>query len=313
MESRIKPALVHRQSFPVASALVGVLDWLGKLITMAKKAVSSTKASSSIGKAAKLVKAGVVAGVCGIGLCALARKMRLGTHVATLAQSVEAVPFPGVQLYSFLAGRQLRPLYAEIAEEIVREQRFDRILDIATGPGYLPIEIALRKPDVCVCAIDQNPETIRTAETNARIARVSRSVEFSVGDPTNLPFPGRYFDLVVGVNVLHHWREPQAVLEEVFHVLIPGGEFWMYDYRRDVPEETWETLRSRLPVLDRLVFLFGPVASSRLAYDEASLLQMAEQTHFEHSGVEHVSLPLFGERMPVFNRLKLKKPDFQAE
>ena len=256
----------------------------------------------------RILRFGMIGSLCGLGFCALARKLKLSTRMAEFAHSVEAVPFPGTRLYTFLASRQMRPLYASIADEIVAAGHFNRVLDLNTGPGYLPIELALRDPASSISGIDESPDVIRIADADARASEVAGSVEFAVGEPTNLPFPGRYFDLVVSVNVLHHWREPLAVFEEVFHVLAPGGQFWIYDYEKDVPPEKWEPLQKKLSLFLRMALLLGPIASSKIAYDESQMVAMADQTHFKHIVFERRALPLFGEPMLVFNRLKLEKP-----
>ena len=260
-----------------------------------------------MGRLAKTVKAGIVAGVCGVGLCAVAKKLKLSSRIAEVAQSVEAVPFPGARLYTFLASRGLRPLYAAIADDIAEAGRFERILDLGTGVGYLPIELA-KRDSATVVGVDASSEMIRIANANAQASGVAKEVEFATGDNVNLPFPGRYFDLVAGVNVLHHWHEPLAVFEEVYHILVPGGQFWIYDYRKECDTECWKSLESGLPFLQRLALQFGPMASSRVAYSEQELAALASKTHFEDPEIEKVTLPLFGRPMPVFIRLKLHKP-----
>ncbi|MGB9587349.1 MAG: hypothetical protein ACPL7O_04140, partial [Armatimonadota bacterium] len=54
----------------------------------------------------KVVKVVLVAGVVGIGLRAVSRKLKLPSRIADFAHSVEGVPFPGTKLYSFLAARE---------------------------------------------------------------------------------------------------------------------------------------------------------------------------------------------------------------
>jgi len=256
----------------------------------------------------KTLKAGALAVACGFGLCAVARKLKVSDRLAEFAHSVEGVPFPGAALYTFLSARQLRPLYSEIAEEIVSADHFERILDLDTGPGYLPIEIAKRDGAVSISGTDRSADMVRIAEADARAARVSRSIEFATGESGNLPFPGRYFDLVVSVNVLHHWPDPMAVFDQVFHILEPGGQFWIYDFRREAPEELWESLRRKLPAYLRILFTMGPMASWKAAYSEKHLLQLASQSHFEDPILEPGTFTLFGRKMPVFNRLRLTKP-----
>jgi len=310
---RGKPSRAEALSSPQHTMRFRAWRWPGTLIEVAATGATRILSGLKMSDLKKKLKVGVIAGLCGVGLCALGRKLRLTSRVAEFAHSVEAVPFPGTRLYSFLASRQLRPLYAVIAEEIMAAGHFDRILDLGTGPGYLPIELALRDPAASVSGIDESPDMIRIASADARASRVTESVEFATGDPTNLPFPGRYFDLVVGVNVLHHWQQPLAVFEEVFHILTPGGQFWIYDYRRDVPQDVWESLQKHMPFYLRLALLFGPITSSKVAYSETDLLKMAEQTHFENPELLSPTLPLFGEPMQVFNLLKLHKPSHNTD
>jgi SAM-dependent methyltransferase len=256
----------------------------------------------------KTLRAALVTGVCGIGLCAVARKLNLSRAVSGLAQSVEAVPFPGTRLYSFLAAKQLRPLYAAMADELANADSFHRVLDLDTGPGYLPIELARRKRDLCIIGVDESPDMIRLANANARAFGANQNVEFTTGDPSNLPYPGRYFDAVVSVNVLHHWHDPLAIFEEVYHIIAPGGQFWIYDYRKDIPESMWDTMECKLSPLNRLALEFGPIAASQSAYSEEELLDLAERSHFAAPSIEHQTLPLFGCKVPAFMRLILHKP-----
>ena len=259
----------------------------------------------------KTLKAAAVAAVCGVGLCALARKLKLSRAVSDIAQSVEAVPFPGTRIYAFLAAKQLHPLYAAIADQLANANSFQRILDLGTGLGYLPIELARRRPELCIIGVDQAPDLIRIANANARAFRAKHDVEFRTGDPTNLPYPGRYFDLVVSVNVLHHWRDPLAIFEEVNHILVPGGQFWIYDYRKDVPKDIWDKMECRLSRLDRLALQFGPEASSRAAYSEDKLVELAQRANFVDISVEDQTLPAFGCDIPAFVRMILHKPSQQ--
>lgn len=256
----------------------------------------------------KVLKAGVIAGVCGIGLCALEKKMKLTSKIAQFAQSVEAVPFPGTRLYSFLASRQMRPLYEEIADDIAGANDFGRILDLSTGVGHLPIELAHKLENAQVFGLDESADMIRIASADAKSSANRNAPEFTTGDPANLPFPGRYFDLVTGVNVLQHWRDAQAVFDEVYHVLSPGGQFWIYDYRKDAPQEIWDSLTSHLPFMLRLAVQMGPIMASRNAFSESELVDLGKAAHFQDVVLDDITLPLFGSPMPVFFRLKITKP-----
>lgn len=261
----------------------------------------------------RTIKGIVVAGACGVGLCALAKRYKLVDRLADLAQNVEGVPFPGGRLYSFLAGRQLKSLYGEIAQEIANSEVEGKVLDIGTDMGYIPIYLATLNPSLAVVGLDISGDMVQIAEANARSEGVSGKPEFGVGDPTNLPFPGRYFDLAVSVNVLHHWSDARAVLEEAYHVLSPGGEFWIFDYRQDIPEELLAELGEKLPPHRRVLFELGPVSAARSAPGEREIVKMAGDAHFEVLSAEERSLTMFGERMPLFTKIRLRKPTVVRE
>lgn len=256
----------------------------------------------------KTIKGMAIAGVCGLGLCAVAKRTRLAERLARLAQSVEGVPFPGTELYPFLAGREFRPLYAAVAEEIVSSEIRGRVLDLGTGLGYIPIELSRRRPELTVHGIDSSPEMIRVARVNARSERAGRKPQFAVGNPKRMPFPGRFFDLVVSVNILDQWDEPCEVLQEIYHVLRIGGEFWGYDFKKDISKETWSKFGEKLPSLERLLLQVGPAASQRIALGETDFVQLAREAHFEVVSVEEKSLPAPDEPLPLFVRVKLRKP-----
>lgn len=262
-----------------------------------------------MGKLAKIIKAGAIAGACGVGLCAIERKFRLTERLASLAHNVEIGPFPGTRTYSFLISKQMRPMYAAIADELTDVPLFNRILDIGTGTGYLPIEIASRKPDASVYGMDESESMVQIAEANRRALHVSKNVEFITGDPSSIPFPGRFFDLAVCVNVLHHWKKPEEILHEIYHTLVPGGELWMYDYRSDVKQDVWDKLRSGLQIHLRLPFVVGPIASGNTAYNRNQIKKLVSKSGFELIGIENRTFEIFGTNMPVFNVIKLHKPE----
>ena len=260
-------------------------------------------------KLAKIIKAGAIAGACGIGLCAIERKFRVSERLANFAHTVEIGPFPGTRAYSFFASKQMRTLHAAIADEIVKTSAFNRILDIGAGTGYLPIEIAIRNPATSVYGMDESTSMIQIADANRRALHVGKNVEFITGSPSSLPFPGRFFDLVVCVNVLHHWKNPQDVLDEVHHILIPGGEFWIFDYRSDIEQETWDSLRSSLPIHLRLPFVVGPIASANASYDKPAIKEFVSKSNLELLGIEDRTFDIFGLSTPVFNVIKFLKPE----
>lgn len=260
----------------------------------------------------KAVKTAFITGACGIGLCALIRKLGLPIRMAEKGQSISTRPLPVTRAYSVLTARQLKPLYEAIAADVASAGHFEKILDVGTGLGYLPVELAKVDSDSCLFGVDDSSNLIRLASAGQTV-HSDGCIEFMAGDYDNLPFPGRYFDMAVSVNVLHHWKSPVSVLEEVFHVLLPGAQFWIYDYRNDVPDEVWNTAYASLPAHLKAMLLFGPEASSRTAYSDDEIRSFIRQTRFEEVEFAKVTFPLFGKDAPVFNRIKLIKPEHVSE
>jgi SAM-dependent methyltransferase len=116
--------------------------------------------------------------------------------------------------YDALAGRVTSRL-ADPLLDAVGAGSGKRVLDIATGPGY-----------VAARAAERGAESVGVdfSETMLAFAR-SRSprVEFVRGDATDLPFPPESFDATTCAFLLLHLGRPEAAATEVARVLVPGG------------------------------------------------------------------------------------------
>ena len=70
-------------------------------------------------------------------------------------------------------------LYRELAEAVSERLTEGRILDVGTGPGYLPVEIAKRSPEVEVSGIDITPTFVDIANRNADFGLTGTLVDFN--------------------------------------------------------------------------------------------------------------------------------------
>jgi ubiquinone/menaquinone biosynthesis C-methylase UbiE len=168
----------------------------------------------------------------------------------------EGIPYPGARIYSFIAIKSppLRDLCKEAAEEITATMASGRVLDVGTGPGYLPLEIAKRAPSLDITGIDLSPAMVKIAGTNAKRRGYSDRVRFLHANASNIPFEEGDFDLVVSTLSFHHWARPLECLKELHRVLKEKGEAWIYDARRDTTREVNLQFRSRYGWF--LAFLF---------------------------------------------------------
>jgi SAM-dependent methyltransferase len=92
-----------------------------------------------------------------------------------------------------------------------------RVLDVATGPGYVAGAAAARGAEVV--AIDFSPAMV--AEARERLPTVT----VLEGDAESLPFDDGAFDAVVMNFCLLHLARPDEAIKEARRVLVSGGRY----------------------------------------------------------------------------------------
>jgi ubiquinone/menaquinone biosynthesis C-methylase UbiE len=91
-----------------------------------------------------------------------------------------------------------------------------RVLDVATGPGYVAGQAAKR--GASVIGVD-------VAEAMLALARrLYPGLDFRKADAHALPFDDAYFDAVLGNFVILHLGRPEHAVAEFVRVLAPGGK-----------------------------------------------------------------------------------------
>jgi len=107
-----------------------------------------------------------------------------------------------------------------------------RVLDLGTGPGWIPIELAKRKPGWEIWALDASADMLAEGERRARAAGVGERIHFVEGDATKLGFGAGEFDLVYSHFVLHHMDRPEVMFNEAARVTRGGGKVVIKDLLR---------------------------------------------------------------------------------
>ena len=120
------------------------------------------------------------------------------------------------------------PHYQLIAD-VISLQNGQTLVDIGTGPGWLPIKIAARFPQATVIGIDLSEKMIAIANKNKARHSNAPHLTFRVADAGALPFETSSIDQVVSTGVMHHWKDPVKIFNELYRVLKPGCEAWIYD------------------------------------------------------------------------------------
>ena len=101
--------------------------------------------------------------------------------------------------------------------DAVHLRRGARLLDVATGPGYVAAAAAER--GARAVGIDFSASMVARART------VYPAVEFQEGDAEAIAFPDGAFDAVVMNFGMLHLARPERAMAEAARVLKPGGSF----------------------------------------------------------------------------------------
>lgn len=119
------------------------------------------------------------------------------------------------------SGPQMRE-YEAIARRI-RADAPSQILD--WGCGYGQVSDLLWRAGLDVTAFDYRPDDAEGLNSLERYPHLRAHISH---DPRRLPFADRTFDAVLSCGVLEHVEDPDASLEEISRVLVPGGTFYVY-------------------------------------------------------------------------------------
>ena len=162
------------------------------------------------------------------------------------------------------------------------------VLDVATGPGHLAIELAKLTARLGelgpsrVTGVDISRSFVKIAEENARAASVD--VRFQLGNAQALPFVDESFDAVVCRAAFKNFAEPVKALDEMARVLKPGGFGLIMDLNRETPAREIDDYVDKMPMgpINRTMtrFIFKHMLIKR-AYGPSDFARMAALSRFE--------------------------------
>jgi ubiquinone/menaquinone biosynthesis C-methylase UbiE len=214
---------------------------------------------------------------------------------------IEKIPGPFASIYEKATRMVIESYYGQVADEVVSYLQGGTLLDLGTGPGYLPIEIVKRSPTINVDGIDTGRKLIKMAQRNASKAGIADRVHFEVGNASKLPFADESYDMVISTGMLHMLKEPIKVLRECHRVLKQGGEAWIYDpaqVSNKIDKNVWKASFNTYEKLIYRVFRLYALINPSHPYDREQIDAMIAETDFAEYRIE-------GEGKEI--RVKLRK------
>jgi ubiquinone/menaquinone biosynthesis C-methylase UbiE len=197
---------------------------------------------------------------------------------------IERIPGPLACAYEKATRLAIELYYTKVADEIVSGFEGGLLLDLGTGPGYLPIEILGRSPDIKIVGVDLSRRLIRMARENAQRAGLSGRLDFQFGNASKLHFDDDTFDMVLSTGMLHSLKQPVRVFKEIHRVLKKGGQAWIYDPAKVALYIDRNQWKASLSHWDRLfLWLFRTLKLLRpiKTYTREQALEMLQATDFE--------------------------------
>jgi ubiquinone/menaquinone biosynthesis C-methylase UbiE len=149
------------------------------------------------------------------------------------------VPPLAVDIYNKVSRAANGDFHSHVADDIANESKKmigHRILDVGTGPGYLPLNIVRRTPEkIGIVGVDINEQMVNQARENAKQMGVPRKrVYFTVANAERLPLYENEFGFVVSTEAMHQVKDPVKMLNQIYRVLKQGGKTWIYDTTSDI-------------------------------------------------------------------------------
>lgn len=166
----------------------------------------------------------------------------------------EGLPGPLTWLYNAASSTAMfQSYYVQVTADVLDHVSDGSLLDVGTGPGRLLKAIHERAPGMMLTGIDLSPSMVSRARQNIADCGFENNIRIELGSAESIPFPADSFDIVVSTASIHHWKDPEACLNEIYRVLKPGRHALLYDIVSDTPAERLAGMKRRFGRLRTLM------------------------------------------------------------
>ena len=109
-----------------------------------------------------------------------------------------------------------------------------RCLEIGSGPATLTAMVAECNPELHVTALDISPQMVAVAQEYIEEKNLQERIRLVIGDAADGGVIGALgqFDLVYSFFSLHHWEDPQKVINNLLEATTDAGRIYLHDFQR---------------------------------------------------------------------------------
>ncbi|MDH3944851.1 MAG: methyltransferase domain-containing protein [Anaerolineae bacterium] len=105
----------------------------------------------------------------------------------------------------------------------------ERVLDIATGTGVIPLALHRRSPDTRqLVGLDITPAVLAVAQKKLRALDGKPPIDLVCASAHSMPYKGHVFSVVLCALASHH-MDVEMLLTEIARVIKPGGRLTIAD------------------------------------------------------------------------------------
>lgn len=142
--------------------------------------------------------------------------------------------------YDSMDFREVNTAFAEAAIAVGPPSGL--ILDAGTGTARIPIEIARKRPQWQIIAVDLSANMLKVGDRNVREAGLENRIQLDFIDAKKMPYPNGHFDAIISNSIVHHLPDPIPFFDELKRLLKPNGGLFLRDLMRPDDRATVDAL-----------------------------------------------------------------------
>ena len=132
------------------------------------------------------------------------------------------------------AQRRVKFMYRPLAKELQALNIAGSYLEIGAGPGLLAAMLAEENKNLSITAIDLSVQMANIACEYFRGSQLQDRINYVVSDVNdeNMIQGLGKFDLVYSTLSLHHWKEPEKSIKNMWQTVKDDGVLYICDFKR---------------------------------------------------------------------------------
>ena len=124
--------------------------------------------------------------------------------------------------------------YRALLSEIASLNRAGRYLEVGSGTGSLATMVAELNPAIHITALDLSASMVALAKARIAEKNLQQRISCSIGDVGDAASIDQFgeFDVVYSAFSLHHWKDAEKAIANLWNVVRADGILYIYDLKR---------------------------------------------------------------------------------